>query len=554
MANQNHLDILAKGVEIWNEWRGKNWDIDPNLRKANLSNMNLKEVDFSQTDLCEADICNTDLRETDFYLANLNGIKINEKTQLDEKWQKVWEILNHPLKNRNLREADLEGVNLGKTNLYLNNLSQANLRESDLSQANLHSASLIQSDLYLSHLCYADLNGADLSYANLGEADLSGANLNLTDLRGVNLRVAYLQEANLSEANLYDASLDRAKFRKANLTKVNLTRVQALATDFNNANLTGACIEDWHINSETKFENVICEYIYLKSEFKNGKTVYTDRRPHDSNRIFAPGDFTRLVQKATETLDLIFNDGIDWDIFATSFQSLKQERISVEGENCIFAVRTIDNLDDGSLVIRIRVHPYLDEATKIAIEQDFWAKYNPLLEVKNEKISFYREELQNKQKELKSQGNEYTKLSNTIANIIKTIAEKDRSNYDFRGAKIENLATEAKGNNFIGSQEFKDNEIIGTQYNYSSEEKQSLAEAVKEIQELLGQLSQTYPNPSPTEQMQAASQIVQHIENTPTLKEKLISAFKGGCLEFLRTNPLSAPVAGLIEGWSNAGQ
>jgi len=36
MANQEHLDILARGVEAWNAWWGKNLDVKPDLRGMNL--------------------------------------------------------------------------------------------------------------------------------------------------------------------------------------------------------------------------------------------------------------------------------------------------------------------------------------------------------------------------------------------------------------------------------------------------------------------------------------------------------------------------------------
>ncbi len=37
MANQEHLDILANGVEAWNEWRKGNPTIQPGVRKFCLN-------------------------------------------------------------------------------------------------------------------------------------------------------------------------------------------------------------------------------------------------------------------------------------------------------------------------------------------------------------------------------------------------------------------------------------------------------------------------------------------------------------------------------------
>jgi len=36
MANQEHLDILKQGLEVWNQWREENADIRPDLSDAEL--------------------------------------------------------------------------------------------------------------------------------------------------------------------------------------------------------------------------------------------------------------------------------------------------------------------------------------------------------------------------------------------------------------------------------------------------------------------------------------------------------------------------------------
>ena len=39
MANQEHLDILKQGVEVWNNWNSKHYlnKVKPDLRGANLA-------------------------------------------------------------------------------------------------------------------------------------------------------------------------------------------------------------------------------------------------------------------------------------------------------------------------------------------------------------------------------------------------------------------------------------------------------------------------------------------------------------------------------------
>jgi hypothetical protein len=64
MANQEQLDILKQGVEIWNQWREEHSDIRPDLSEAslfhaylhgaNLRKAFLNEADFSRANLSKA--------------------------------------------------------------------------------------------------------------------------------------------------------------------------------------------------------------------------------------------------------------------------------------------------------------------------------------------------------------------------------------------------------------------------------------------------------------------------------------------------------------------
>ena len=47
MANEEHVQIIRQGVEVWNDWRQKNPEVVPDLSKADLSQADLSGVDFS---------------------------------------------------------------------------------------------------------------------------------------------------------------------------------------------------------------------------------------------------------------------------------------------------------------------------------------------------------------------------------------------------------------------------------------------------------------------------------------------------------------------------
>lgn len=144
-----------------------------------------------------------------------------------------------------------------------------------------------------------DYVGVDLSEDDLSEDDLSGADFSFSNLRNVNLKDTNLTNSNLSGANLSRANLSGANLSGANLSGANLLLVQAIETDFTEANLTGACIEDWHINFRTSFENVKCDYIFLRTiGNKEEKFIFKERRPLKENTYFQPGDFEKLIRKS----------------------------------------------------------------------------------------------------------------------------------------------------------------------------------------------------------------------------------------------------------------
>ncbi|WP_339390950.1 pentapeptide repeat-containing protein [Crocosphaera watsonii] len=221
---------------------------------------------------------------------------------------------------------------------------------------------------YLSgvNLSGVNLTGVNLSGKNLSGANLSGAKLSGTDLLGTALSGTALSGADLKGANLTGADLKGAYLRGANLRGANLSRVRALRTNFDGATLTGACIQDWNINSETNLENVICDYVYLRQDQQ-------ERRPHDLNRNFEPGEFTKLFQKALETVDLVFLDGIDWKAFLLSLKELQneygQENVDVQG---------IEKRPGGTFVVRIDVPP---EVNKAEIESKAKQSYETQLKI-----------------------------------------------------------------------------------------------------------------------------------------------------------------------------
>lgn len=392
---------------------------------------------------------------------------------------------------------------------------------------NLSEANLSMTYLIGANLSRANLSGANLSRAKLEKVNFMGADLFMAYLSGANLSMA-----NLSKANLSMAYLSMAELIGANLSMANLSRTQALGTDFTGAKFTATCLEDWHINSGTKLNDIDCQYVYLKS-YKQ------ERRP--SSGEYAPGDFTKLIQKSLETVDLIFSDGIDWKAFLPSFQELQAEY----GEENL-SVQAIEKKSGGAFVIRLEVPPEANKADIESREKELYQRHILLMEGQ---LNDYKKIVDD------------TRKDNTdLKDLIKTLAH----NRPTINIKMENKA-ESKfmleaspskydqrnsNNQFVDTAETGSNPMFN-QYN-SSEQKKTLAEAASEIQKLLKQLEET--NPTATEPEKVA---YVNDETTPSFKRRVVGAFQAGgetaIDEFILENKYLKVTKAAIKGWLQPG-
>jgi uncharacterized protein YjbI with pentapeptide repeats len=414
---------------------------------------------------------------------------LGQGTDAWNKWRKTNHEIKPDLSGADLRRADLLEADLSSANLSGADLSGADLSWADLSGADLSGANLYGAILEEAELSGISLSGAILAMAILPDANLSGARLSEVRLGGANLIGANLIGADLSWADLSWSSLNWANLSGANLSGANLSYAHTSQTCFEGATFTGACIEDWNYNRDTNLNNVICDFVYLEEGEQ-------ERRPHDSNKNFAPGEFTKLFQKALETVDLIFSNGIDWQGFLSSFQKLQIEC----GSDELF-IQSFENKGDDTFVIKVNV-PY--DADKAEIEKYLKKQYQleAQLEAKSEQLANLYE---------------ITKLlaSKPINVEAKAMAENQSSsetfNTDLREANVANFANKLQDN---ARQQ-------ANQHNYAPEQKQTLAEAAAEIQQLLTQLQSQGCSPEKAQQ-QAANDLATKAKEDPTTLGKLV--------------------------------
>jgi uncharacterized protein YjbI with pentapeptide repeats len=276
---------------------------------------------------------------------------------------------------------------IGGTSFQGADLTAANFSGATLKSTYFNSSKKRQT--ILTHVCWSDAkqidraktDGSILSDITVRTLLVGESGYKKTYI-GANFYGANLDAKDLETANFQGANLSHALLRNAHLKGANLSGAQVIGADFTGAYLTGACIESWNIDAQTILKDVDCQHIFL---LKNN----CERRPSSGN--FAPGEFTRLFEEVLNTIDLIFQDGIDWKAFVTAFGTLQVQNPDTE-----LTIQSIENKGDGVVVVRVNAPP---ETNKAKIHSEFIQKYTELadkyqaeLRAKNEQIiAFHRE-------------------------------------------------------------------------------------------------------------------------------------------------------------------
>jgi uncharacterized protein YjbI with pentapeptide repeats len=279
--------------------------------------------------------------------------------------------------SRRALSGDERFAAIGKIAVAFAATAGTSFRRADLTDANFTRALLKKTDFRKANLtrtCW--LSARELDRARFGNAMLanpairellvSGAGRNKS-YAGMNLRGAYLVGADLSHTDLREANLSEASLQDACLKSANLSLTQAFGTDFTSAELTGALIGNWNLDSNTRLDGVICEYVYLLN-------YQVDRRPFSGE--FAPGEFAQLFQPAFNAVELIFRPGTDWEAFLHAFNQVRSENPGAE-----LSLQSVEQKGDSLLVVHLQTAAGTNKAK---IHKDFFEAYQSWLEANAE--------------------------------------------------------------------------------------------------------------------------------------------------------------------------
>ena len=122
MANPEHLEILKKGVEAWNQWR-MTAAIEPDLAFANLESENLKAMNLTKAELYGANLTFADLTDADLTGSRLTNVNFSG-TEL-----KRVRLCYADLGGANFNSSELSGADFSQAVLGFTIFSNVDLRE-----------------------------------------------------------------------------------------------------------------------------------------------------------------------------------------------------------------------------------------------------------------------------------------------------------------------------------------------------------------------------------------------------------------------------------------
>ena len=249
-----------------------------------------------------------------------------------------------------------------------------------------------------------------------------------------------------------------------------------------------------------------------------------ERRPHNPDKIFDQGEFTKLFQKIIETVDLVFSDGINWQAFLHSFQKLQIECNSEE-----LAIQAIEKKSGGAFIIRVEVP---SDANKSEIERYLENEYQLKLQFIEEQ---YKLQLGAKEEQIDI----YRQHNTDLLEIIKLKASQPIN----------------QNNSMLDINQFHygSGDNVGRDKNISNvQESPELIQTIENIQTLLAKLEQTYNPNTTTGKMTIATKAIEHIEQNKSLSTRVLSALEKGGAAWLQAkliNPSASFLVAALEDW-----
>jgi uncharacterized protein YjbI with pentapeptide repeats len=435
--------------------------------------------------------------------------------------------------------ASIGGTSFRGADLRSANFTQANLKSSDFRNYRDRN---IPKNTDLTHTLWNQTKKLDrarvgqsiLSNPEVRELLVTGKPNPSKSYEGLNLRGANLDGVYLEKVNFKRSILSEASFRNANLEWVNLTEAQAIGTDFTGAQMTGVCLEGWSYDHTTKLDDVDCRFVF-ELEHPNAKGS-RERRPHDPDKDFEQGDFTKRYSETLNIVQLLIRNGINREAFITAWENLTADypdlspddiqEIKKKGKDVELTVVVPEDTDKG------KFEHNFDRSYETKLKE-IEAKYQAQLESKDAMILLQKQNITDIKEILHLAKSPNINVNPTFQNEAKAVAEQNpvtiKAGRDISGNVI-NLG-EIKGNvtNAINQIPVKDDndsrpdiktlltqlqEAISIDKELADEDK---ADALEQVENLAKVAIHDKPEEKSTLASKALRALKRIIDNIPTI-------------------------------------
>jgi hypothetical protein len=214
MANEEQLEILKKGVNVWNEWREQNPKIAVDLRSADLQRLNLGGAKLWGANLRGTNLFGCNLNRASFILADLRGA--------------------------DLREVSLSGAWLDEANLRGASLLSSDLRDATFRRSNFMNAAVGGGTIF-GNLDLSEANGLD-HVVHLGPSTISTdtfarskGKIPKVFLEGCGLNDWEIEETKLYNPDLSNEEIDKTLYRIHDLRASHALQISPLFISYSHA-------------------------------------------------------------------------------------------------------------------------------------------------------------------------------------------------------------------------------------------------------------------------------------------------------------------------------
>lgn len=392
-------------------------------------------------------------------LATVGGIRSSIDVQANDDVWKIWlrigfaipiciallglalyvasQAVSESSKYALIRQAAIAFSNCGGTSFHAADLTDADFTEASLKQADFRSANLTRTRWFQAKfLAQARTDDTYLENSQIRQlvVSLQGQEQSFDhlDLRGLNL-----DGADLTNASFVGAKLSGATLKGARLDGSKLVQTQLYGANLSEVSLTGAYIQDWSISTDTKFDDVKCDYVYMQLPTKADPDPC--RKPDNRNETFEPGDFADFIAPIIKTLDLYQRQNVDLRVVAQQYKTLDLfHHESIEPAAAALALQQLAELHPEAGLEVVALEGHGDDKVRVqakvkgtvdrsALSADYFATYQEISSMSDAELQTLLAGMAEKDERIRN-----------LNNIVTTATKSDKfyvevKNYNFLG-------------------------------------------------------------------------------------------------------------------------